>query len=104
MRSSISTGCGSEPFIKFRSLSLPVLISCAFVLEFQFQRQLNLSWIEDIAWCTEAGDRRIVQIAAAVERGDVPDVNPVEEIEEINAEFAVQSFRKFYRSRDPRID
>src|SRR2546428_449446 len=66
-----------------------------YVLELQSQRELNLPRVEDIAWRTEAGDRRIVQIAAAVECGDVTYVNPIEQIEEINAEFTIQSFCHF---------
>src|SRR5262245_38251616 len=84
------------------------VFSCAlcgeFFSKFQLDAKLNLKWIEDIAWRTEARDRRIVQIAAAVERGDVTYVNPVEQIEEINAEFTVQSFCPLDRRGYPNID
>lgn len=70
----------------------------------QLDAKLDLSRIENTARRTEAGDRRRVQIAATVERRDVSYIQPVEEIEEIEAEFRVQSIRQFDRSRDTQID
>src|SRR4030095_3211423 len=75
-----------------------------FFSVFQLDGKLDLSWIEDIARSTEPGGRRQVQIGSTVECVDVPDVNSVEEIVEIEAEFAAESFREFDRSRDTHIN
>src|SRR5262249_47141586 len=90
--------------VSIRFLRLLCDLCGEFFSKFQLDAKLNLQWIEDIAWRTEARDRRIVQIAAAVERGDVTYVNPVEQIEEINAEFTVQSFPQLDRTGYPNID
>src|SRR5262245_48781567 len=88
----------------FRNLSSFHHHEIRFFSKFQLEAELNLPRIEDFARRTEAGDRSHAQNAVPVERVEVPDIYPVEQIEEIKVEFTVQSFRQFDRSRDPRID
>ena len=64
------------------------------LLEPELASKLDLAGIEDVAGSVVARDGSHVQIKAAPDRIQVPNVDAVEEVEKVHAQFRAQAFRE----------